>query len=603
MVDGGLKQPYVFLEEDADPVLLAPKYTDVELSAESDPRSLAIALREDTDLKTVLKSYTDKMAPSAANLLDTEEHELRYEFYQMPLQASGKEYYTVTKDGVVTPKDLKGNAYKPVAEGKAGIVQVRLFMKDHLVAIAYLKFFITKVDPVEGDDFFKYWVESYNGQGSAGSDYKPVFVTELLVGQTDEFTTQAAWANVNYLDKWELTLDEFHNDLHYAFMGFAPTAVAPKPADLEDGEVYLEDPITRGITASYDSTEGTITLTRTPDSKCLMPGTYVFPVYFKQSPAGPTKKAYPQHIVVYMKVKVVDSSKAAVDAVVAKLNDYKLAALWDNNLVHAKGLPTTIFNGYEVVIKTTKVFNTLTKFQKEVEKAAKANYGTDIEFYTKIVSVEGGDENKDFYSIIPDGDEFAVKRLEDKPLKETERVTVSYGFSSTVCPDATRELFQFTISFEHAAKYEVDPHFLVDEAAIRVKDGVIEIRDNLAEHSFQMLEVIKLFSNEATPKLLLENGMRRIDETILGSKKIKVNVTLPADNSFVQRGILTSTPASLIAPHHGLGQRISWKNLTVDGHASIIHPVEITTKLEINYGSSYKYEKPLIIRIIPDTQW
>ena len=82
-----------------------------------------------------------------------------------------------------------------------------------------------------------------------------------------------------------------------------------------------------------------------------------------------------------------------------------------------------------------------------------------------------------------------------------------------------------------------------------------------------------------------------------------VNVTLPADNSFVQRGILTSTPASLIAPHHGLGQRISWKNLTVDGHASIIHPVEITTKFEINYGSSYKYEKPLIIRIIPDTQW
>lgn len=613
MTEGGLKQPYLFLEEaepataTSQPALLARKFDDVKRENRRAARSLNIALRTDTDLKEALSVYTNKLAPAVTNKLDVEQHELRYEFYQMPIQAGGKEYYKVTKEGIVTPQDLKGNAYKPVAEGKQGVVQVRLFMKDKLVALAYLKIFITKVDPIEPDDYYNYWEESYDGKGKAGNNYKPVFTSKFISGAADAFTTVQEWPLVNYLKKWELTLKEFHDSLHYEFQGIASKQVAPMPKGVT-AEQYLAG--TTDITVTYDDTKGTFTLTRTPDSKCMKPGTYYLPVYFKQvdqavaATSSSIKDAYPKNIVVYFKIVIEDPSVAAVDEVIKTVNDYKVDAFWKNsgNTVEAKGMPSTPQDGYVPTLKSDKVFNTIGKFQDAILKAAEAVYGTNLKFTAKVVSVKGGAADKNLYQVTENGKEFAVTRTGVLATKEI--VTVSYGFASTECPEATRELFTFDIEFDHAATYEIDGEKISDKEFIRVKDGVIEFRDNLAEHTFAMKEVLKMYSNEASRVLLLENGFQTAEGArkgiIGGNTKFKVAVTLPADNDFVQLGLLVAgTPSGF----GGLNQTISWKNLASAGHGKIQETVTVKATLVIQYGTSYEYEEPLLIRIIPDHLW
>ncbi len=612
MTDGGLKQPYIFLKKDqAASELLARQYGKAHLeSLRTSKRTLEIDLRKDTDLKKVLEAYKGKDAPTAANLLDVEEYDLRYEFTQMPrtiTPGETTEYYTITKDGIVTPVDSKGNAYRPEAEGKSGVVQVRLYMKDQLVALAYLKFFITKVDPIEPDDFYKYWEESYDGKGKAGDRYEPIFTSKLISGAGDKWTTTPEWAKVNYLKKWDLSLDDFALRLEYDFEGIANSTIAPKPAGV-DKDHYLAN--TQDFAVEYEDNTGVFTIKRLPGSRCLEPGTYVLPVYLKQSRTS-RLLSYPEHIIVYFKIDIVDPSEKAVDKVVKTLDNYKIEGLWDKDKVFAKGMPSTLNDGYVPTLATKVVFNTLTKFQEEVKKAAKTVYGDDIEFTAKIVNVTNADGKKDdsklaLYTVAPvagEPTEFTVTR--SGVLMDTELVTVSYGIASTVCPETTRELFQFTISFEHAAKYLLTSEKIRDNQNIRVTPkGEIEIRDNHADHSVGISEILKMISNEENEKILYNGGFvfGPVGQKVLGAKKFKVDVKLPTNHDFVQRGLLTITPSPAHIPAN-LGQTINWKNLENQGHAGVIRPVEVQATIVIDYGTAYRYEKPLIIRIMPDSMW
>lgn len=609
MTDGGLKQPYIFLKRDqAASELLARQYDKARLeSLRNSKRTLEIDLRKDTDLKKVLEAYKGKDNPTAANLLDVEEYDLRYEFTQMPrtiTQGETTEYYKITKDGIVTPVDSKGNAYRPEAEGKSGVVQVRLYMKDQLVALAYLKFFITKVDPIEPDDFYKYWEESYDGKGKAGDKYEPIFTSKLISGAGDTWTTTPEWAKVNYLKKWDLSLYDFAHRLEYDFEGIANSTIAPKPAGV-DKDHYLAG--TQEFNVEYDFNTGVFTITRLPDSRCLEPGTYVVPVYFTQ---GRTSRllSYPEHIIVYFKIQIVDPSKAAIDKVVKTIDSYKIAGLWDKDKVFAKGMPSTLDNGYVPTLATKVVFNTLTKFQEEVKKAAKTVYGDDIAFTAEVISVDGDKSaaKTGLYNVEPvagEPGEFTVTR--SGVLMDTELVTVSYRLASTVCPQTVRELFQFTISFEHAAKYLLNSEKIKDNQNVRVTPkGEIEIRDNHADHSVGISEILKMISNEENEKILYNGGFvfGPVGQKVLGAKKFKVDIKLPTKHDFVQRGLLTITPSPAQVPAN-LGLTINWKNLENQGHAGVIRPVEVQAQIVIDYGTAYRYEKPLIIRIMPDSMW
>ena len=253
----------------------------------------------------------------------------------------------------------------------------------------------------------------------------------------------------------------------------------------------------------------------------------------------------------------------------------------------------------------------MTKFQEEVKKAAKTVYGDDIEFTAKIVSVTNADGKKDdsklaLYTVAPvagEPTEFTVTR--SGVLMDTELVTVSYGIASTVCPETTRELFKFTISFEHAAKYLLTSEKIKDNQNIRVTPkGEIEIRDNHADHSVGISEILKMISNEENEKILYNGGFlfAPVGQKVLGAKKFKVDVKLPAKHDFVQRGLLTITPSPAHVPAN-LGLTINWKNLENQGHAGVIRPVEVQATIVIDYGTAYRYEKPLIIRIMPDSMW
>ena len=606
MTNGGLKQPYIFLKRDqAASELLARQYDKARLeSLRNSKRTLEIDLRKDTDLKKVLEAYKGKDAPTAANLLDVEEYDLRYEFTQMPrtiTPGETTEYYTITKDGIVTPVDSKGNAYRPEAEGKSGVVQVRLYMKDQLVALAYLKFFITKVDPIEPDDFYKYWEESYDGKGKAGDKYEPIFTSKLISGAGDTWTTTPEWAKVNYLKKWDLSLSDFANRLQYDFKGVANSTIAPKPADV-DKDHYLAN--TQDFAVDYQYSTGVFTIMRLPDSRCLEPGTYVVPVYFKQG-RDSRLLSYPEHIIVYFKIQIVDPSKAAIDKVVKTIDSYKMTGLWEKDLVFAKGMPSTPANGYVPKLDTKTVLNTLTKFQEEVKKAAKTVYGDDIEFTAKVISVDGNKTPAKLalYKVEEAADnfaEFTVTRTDT--LKETEKVVVSYGFASTQCPDKTRELFQFTISFEHAAKYALLPSDKIDKAITITPKGEIEILDDLADHTLKLADVLKMFVNDKTGKELYRNGSFApvLGEEFLGSSKFKVDVKLPK-HDFTDKGLLTVTAPTAPYDTNLGGLAINWKNLKTLGHAGVLRPVDIQATIEISYGNNYKYERPLIIRIVPGT--
>ena len=610
MTNGGLKQPYIFLKKEAataTPELLARQYNKALAQTLSSQNILEIDLRKDTDLKKALEAYKGKDNPTAANLLDVEDYNLRYEFAQMPRAAAATQntqYYKITKDGIVTPVDSKGNAYRPEAEGRDGIVQVRLYMKDQLVALAYLKFFITKVDPIEKDDFYKYWEESYDGQGKAGADYEPIFTSKLLSGVGDPFTTTPEWAKVNYLKKWDLSIDEFNNRLGYTFKGVAPETIAPKPEGIADNR-YLN--ANSGIEVTYDNATATFKLVRTEGSRCLDPGTYVLPVYFQQ-PQTSRLLSYPKHIVVYFKINIVDPSKAAIDKVVKTIDSYKMTGLWEKDLVHAKGMPSTLDDGYVPTLATKVVFNTMTKFQEEVKKAANVIYGDDIEFTAKVISVNGDKSatKTSLYKVAAvtgEPAEFTVTR--SGVLMDTEDVVVSYGFASTQCPDKTRELFQFTIRFEHAAKYLLKSDKIKDNQNIRVTPtGEIEIRDNHADHSVGISEILRMISNEENEKILYNGGFLfgPVGQKVLGAKKFKVDVKLPANHDFVQRGLLTITPSPTHIPAN-LGLTINWKNLEGVGHGGVVRPVEVQAQIVIDYGTAYRYEKPLIIRIMPDSMW
>ena len=608
MVDGGLKQPYIFLKKDK-PEQLARQYENARIeSLRNSKRTLEIDLRKDTDLKEVLEAYKGD-ASTMANLLDVKDYELRYEFAQMPRTiAPGQktEYYTITKDGIVTPVDSKGVAYRPEAEGKSGVVQVRLYMKEQLVALAYLKIFITKVDPVEEDDYYKYWVESYDGQSKAGAKYEPIFKTNLISGVGDTFTTTPEWAEVNYLKKWGLSHDDFANRLEYDFEQVVDvnSKIAPMPEGVDKSH-YLAN--ADDFNVEYNYNNGVFTITRLPGSRCLKPGTYVVPVYFKQG-RNSRLLSYPEHIIVYFKIQIVDPSKATVDKVVKTLESYKMTGLWDKNTVFAKGMPSTLDNGYVPTLDTKVVFNTLTKFQEEVKKAAKTVYGDDIAFSAEVISVNGdkSDNKTGLYKVEPVASapgEFTVTRK--GVLKETEEIVVSYGFASTVCPETVRELFQFTIRFEHAAKYLLTSEKIKDRQNVRVTTtGVIEIRDNHADHSVGISEILKMISNEENEKVLYNGGFifGPVGHKVLGAKKFKVDVELPANHDFVQRGLLTITPSPAHVPAN-LGLTINWKNLEGLGHGGVVTPVEVPAKIVIDYGTAYRYEKTLIIRIMPDSMW
>ena len=609
MIDGGLKQPYIFLKKApaSTPELLARKYDDARTeSLRRSTRVLEIDLNKDTDLKKVLEAYKGSDAPTAANLLDVEDYNLRYEFAQMPRTISttdNAEYYKITKDGIVTPTDAKGNAYRPEAEGRSGVVQVRLYMKDQLVALSYLKFIINKVDPVAKDDFYNYWEESYDGQGKAGA-YKPVFTSNLISGVLDKFTTTPEWAKVNYLKKWYLSIKDFNERLDYDFEGIANETIAPKPEDVADDK-YLAG--TSEFSVDYDYEHGTFTLQRLGSSRCMQPGTYVLPVYFKQARTS-RLKAYPEHIVVYFKIQIVDPSKAAVDKVVKNLDAYKMPGVWTKDLVYAKGMPSTSENGYVPTLATKTVFNSLTKFQEEVKKAAKVVYGDRIAFTAEVISVNGDKSaaKTGLYKVEPVvGDEANITVTRTGVLEDTELVTVSYGFVSTQCPETVRELFQFTISFEHAAKYILTPDKIKDKQNVRVNaKGEIEIRDNHAEHSVAIAEILKMFSTETEGKKLYDGGyfFGSVGQQVLGSKKFKVNVTLPAKHDFVVGNLLTITPSPAGVPAN-VGLKINWKNLVGVGHAEVVSPVEIPATIEIDYGTAYKYKRTLVIRIMPDAMW
>ena len=549
---------------------------------------------------------------TAANKLDEKKHELRYEFYSMPLENDGKEYYQITKDGVVTPQDKQGRAFESGAEGMKGIVQVRLFMKDKLVALAYINF---EMNTKQVDDaFYKYWIKSKSGQFTdAGEDYKPVFKSEVISGVYKEFTTTLEWAKINYLYDFNLDLEQFHNLPRYKFVGVAPKTIAPL-AKLGDSTIKPEQYITSemlndAFTVEYTRNTGKFTITREPNSKCMEAGTYYLPVYFEQNyphHGFDYKKAYPIHVVVVFKIEITDKTREDVDAAAKKFDGYKIPELWEGNKVYAKGLPRTLADGYVPTLKSSLVFKDLGKFQSDVEKVAKPAYNQ-IMFEARVVKVEGGAKDPKLYDVQNGTKDFTITRT--GTLKETELVTVAYGFYSAECPDNFRQLATFVIEFQHAALYKIVGDHLTDEY-IRVKNeakgDVIEIRDHKDEHSFLIGTVLQMFSNEENPKLLVDNAQKTAEEKRLGflgqGDKFKVTVELPKDNIFVQKHLLTVSPSAGWA---GTSTKISWRNLEDNpaGHGAVTKKTDINAKLFINYGTSYQYERTLTIRIIPDKEW
>ena len=610
MVNGGLKQPYIYLdEENQDPVLLPRKF-----SMAKGQSVIEIPVMKTTNLKDLLNAYTTKVAreATAANKLDEKKHELRYEFYSMPLENDGKEYYQITKDGVVTPQDKQGRAFESGAEGMKGIVQVRLFMKDKLVALAYINF---EMNTKQVDDaFYKYWIKSKSGKFTdAGEDYKPVFKSEVISGVYKEFTTTLEWAKINYLYDFNLDLEQFHNLPRYKFVGVAPKTIAPL-AKLGDSTIKPEQYITSemlndAFTVEYTRNTGKFTITREPNSKCMEAGTYYLPVYFEQNyphHGFDYKKAYPIHVVVVFKIEITDKTREDVDAAAKKFDGYKIPELWEGNKVYAKGLPRTLADGYVPTLKSSLVFKDLGKFQSDVEKVAKPAYNQ-IMFEARVVKVEGGAKDPKLYDVQNGTKDFTITRT--GTLKETELVTVAYGFYSAECPDNFRQLATFVIEFQHAALYKIVGDHLTDEY-IRVKNeakgDVIEIRDHKDEHSFLIGTVLQMFSNEENPKLLVDNAQKTAEEKRLGflgqGDKFKVTVELPKDNIFVQKHLLTVSPSAGWA---GTSTKISWRNLEDNpaGHGAVTKKTDIDAKLFINYGTSYQYERPLFIRIIPDKEW
>ena len=605
MVNGGLKQPYIYLdEENQDPVLLPRKFSMAKNSV------IEIPVKKTTNLKDLLNAYTTKVAreATAANKLDEKKHELRYEFYSIPLENDGKEYYTITKDGVVTPQDKQGRAFESGAEGMKGIAQVRLFMKDKLVALAYINF---EMNTKQVDDaFYKYWEKSKSGKFTdAGKDYTPVFKSEVISGVYKEFTTTLEWAKINYLYDFNLDLEQFHNLPRYKFEGVAPKTIAPL-AKLGDPTIKPEQYITSELlngafSVEYTRNTGKFTITREPNSKCMEAGTYYLPVYFEQNHPHhgfDYKKAYPIHVVVVFKIEITDKTRENVDAAAKKFDSYKIPELWEGNKVYAKGLPSTPADGYVPTLKSSLVFRDLAKFQSDVEKVAKPAYNQ-IMFEARVVKVEDGAKDKNLYKVVNGTKDFTITRT--GTLKETERVTVAYGFYSAECPDNFRQLATFVIEFQHAALYKIVGDHLTDEY-IRVKDGAIEIRDHKDEHSFLIGTVLQMLSNEANPKLLVDNAKKTDEEKRLGflgeGNKFKVAVELPQTDVFVQKHLLTVSPSAGWA---GTSTKISWKNLEDNpaGHGAVTKTATIKAKLLINYGTSYQYEEDLIIRIIPDKEW
>ena len=609
MVNGGLKQPYLYINNNDDRPELLPR----QFAVAKQNSIIEIPVTKTTNLKDLLSAHTGMQGATEANRLDDKKHELRYEFYSMPLENDGKEYYKIDDKGVVTPQDKQGRAFQSGAEGMKGIVQVRLFMKDKLVALAYINF---EMNTKQVDDaFYKYWVTSKSGKftdaASAGGDaYTPVFRSKVITGAGDVFTTTLEWAKINYLYDFNLDLEQFHNLPRYKFAGVAPKTIAPldkvgDPAIKAEQYITL-DKLNGAFSVEYTRNTGKFTITRTPDSKCMEAGTYYLPVYFEQNHPHhgfDYKKAYPIHVVVIFKFEITDESRAKVDAEAKKFDSYKMPNLWEGNKVYAKGLPKSQADGYVPTLKSSLVFRDLAKFQSEVEKAAKDTY-TGLQFAARVVKVEGGAEDKTLYMVENGTKDFTITRT--GTLKETELVTVEYGFYSSECPDNFRQLATFVIQFEHAALYKIVGDHLTDEY-IRVKDGAIEIRDHKDEHSFMIGTVLQMLSNEANPKLLLDNAKTTDDEKRRGflgkgGDKFNVAVELPEDNVFVEKRLLTvSDPAGWA----GTATKISWKNLEANpaGHGAVTETVTVNAKLLINYGTSYQYERTLTIRIIPDAEW
>ena len=611
MVNGGLKQPYLYINNNDDKIELLPRQFSV-----AELRSIVeIPVTKTTNLKDLLSVYTVKKAidASAANKLDEKKHELRYEFYSIPLENDGKEYYKITKDGVVTPQDKQGRAFESGAEGMKGIVQVRLFMKDKLVALAYINF---EMNTKQADDaFYKYWITSKNGKFTdAGKDYKPVFSSEVISGAYKDFTTTFEWAKINYLYDFNLDLEQFHNLPRYKFVGVASQKIAPlakvndatvKSSIKPEQYITLEN-LDERFSVEYTRNTGKFTISCERNSECMEPGIYYLPVYFEQNHPHhgfDYKKAYPIHVVVVFKIEITDKTREAVDAAAKMFSNYRMPNLWEGNKVYAKGLPSSKADGYVPTLKSSLVFRDLTKFQSDVEKAAKPAY-KNIKFGARVVNVKGGAENKNLYQVVNGNTDFTITRMDT--LKETELVTVAYGFYSTDCDNIFRELATFEIQFEHAALYKiVGDNLEDDEDYIRVKDGAIEIRDHKDEHSVKIGTVLQMFSNEANPKLLLDNAKRTDEEIRLGflgqGDKFSVAVELPKNHDFVKKNLLKVTPAGWA----GTGTRISWKNLEDNpaGHGAVTKTATINAKLLINYGTTYQYERPLIIRIIPDAEW
>ena len=272
------------------------------------------------------------------------------------------------------------------------------------------------------------------------------------------------------------------------------------------------------------------------------------------------------------------------------------------NKVYAKGLPSSKADGYVPTLKSSLVFRDLAKFQSDVEKAAKKTY-TGLQFAARVVKVEGGAADKTLYMVENGAKDFTITRTDT--LRETELVTVEYGFYSAECPDNFRQLTTFVIQFEHAALYKIVGDNLKDEY-IRVKDGAIEIRDHKDEHSFLIGTVLQMFSNEANPKLLVDNAKKTAEENRLGflgeGDKFKVAVVLPKDHDFVEKRLLTvSAPAGWA----GTSTKISWRNLEANpaGHGAVTKTATINATLLVNYGTTYQYKRTLTIRIIPDAEW
>ena len=608
MVNGGLKQPYLYINNNDDEKELLPR----QFSVAKQESIIEIPVRKTTSLKDLLSAHTGMQGATVANMLNEKKHELRYEFYSIPLENDGKEYYKITKDGVVTPQDKQGRAFESGAEGMKGIAQVRLFMKDKLVALAYINF---EMNTKQVDDaFYKYWITSKSGKftdaASAGGDaYTPVFRSKVITGAGDVFTTTLEWAKINYLYDFNLDLEQFHNLPRYKFVGVAPKTIAPldKVGDstIKPEQYITLDKLNDAISVEYTRNTGKFTITREANSKCMEAGTYYLPVYFEQNHPHhgfDYKKAYPIHVVVIFKFEITDESRAKVDAEAKKFDSYKMPNLWEDNKVYAKGLPSNPADGYVPTLKSSLVFRDLAKFQSDVEKAAKDTY-TGLQFAARVVDVKGGAADKTLYMVENEAKDFTITRT--GTLKETELVTVEYGFYSSECPDNFRQLATFVIQFEHAALYKIVGDNLKDEY-IRVKDGAIEIRDHKDEHSFLIGTVLQMFSNEANPKLLVDNAKQTDEEKrlhFLGQgDKFKVAVELPESHDFVKKNLLTvSAPAGWA----GTSTKISWKNLEFNpaGHGAVTKTATINATLLINYGTSYQYERPLIIRIIPDAEW